>query len=120
MSKRSINRLPVVGGGRLVGIVTRADVVRAFARSDHELAQEIRNDVLRDTLWIDPDELGVGVEDGAVVLSGIVDTRTIAALTPGYIGLVPGVVSVDASGLRWRRDDLARRGVTTKLGAGKA
>jgi len=117
MGKRSINRLPVVTGGRLVGIVTRADIVRAFARPDDELTEEIRIDVLRDTLWIDPDELGVEVEDGAVRIAGIVDTRTIAALIPGYVGLVPGVVSVDASGLRWRRDDLVRRGVRAKLSA---
>src|SRR5262249_17832378 len=36
MLEQGINRLPVVKNGRLVGIVTRADLVRAFARSDAE------------------------------------------------------------------------------------
>jgi CBS domain-containing protein len=34
MVERGINRLPVVDEGRLVGISTRADLVRAFHRSD--------------------------------------------------------------------------------------
>ena len=34
MAGRRINRLPVIEKGVLVGIVTRADVVRAFVRSD--------------------------------------------------------------------------------------
>ncbi len=33
MSDRQVNRLPVLDEGRLVGIVTRADVVRAMARA---------------------------------------------------------------------------------------
>src|SRR3954451_24247248 len=36
MTDRRINRLPVVAGGALVGIVTRADLVRAFTRSDEQ------------------------------------------------------------------------------------
>src|SRR3990172_8960294 len=38
MSDRGVNRLPVVENGVLVGIVTRADLVRAFVRSDEEIA----------------------------------------------------------------------------------
>ena len=53
-----INRLPVVSDGKLVGIVTRADLVRAFTRSDEEIEREIRDDVLLHTLWVDP---GLGV-----------------------------------------------------------
>ncbi|HEX5825943.1 MAG TPA: CBS domain-containing protein, partial [Candidatus Limnocylindrales bacterium] len=51
MTRSRINRLPVVEDGRLVGIVTRADLVRAYVRSDHQLAETIREDVLRETLW---------------------------------------------------------------------
>src|SRR5688572_19230305 len=53
MSEHGINRLPVMKGDELVGIVTRTDLVRAFVRSDEEIHREIREDVLRDTLWLE-------------------------------------------------------------------
>ncbi len=113
MVERSVNRLPVVRNEELIGIVTRADLVRVFVRSDAELEREIRDDVLMHTLWIDPDRLRLTVSDGEVVLDGDVDTRTAAELVAGYVGRVPGVVSVDSTRLGWRYDDLARRHRTT-------
>jgi CBS domain-containing protein len=109
MVERSVNRLPVVSGGKLVGIVTRADLVRAFARSDEEIEREIRDDVLLHTLWIHPRYVRIAVADGEVVLDGQVDTRTDAELVAAYVARVPGVVAVDDSRLGWRHDDLARR-----------
>ena len=46
-----IDRLPVVDSGRLVGIVTRSDLVRAFIRSDEAIADEIRDDVVVRKAW---------------------------------------------------------------------
>jgi CBS domain-containing protein len=109
MVERAVNRLPVVSKGELVGIATRADLVRAFTRSDEELEREIREDVMLRTLWISPRRLRVLVADGEVVLDGEVDTRTEAELLAAYVARVPGVVSVDDSRLHWRSDDLARR-----------
>ena len=51
MASRRINRLPVVEGARLVGIVTRADVVRAYVRSDAELERLVREEVLAKTAF---------------------------------------------------------------------
>ena len=42
MIEHGINRLPVLLDERLVGILTRFDLVRAFARSDGEIEREIR------------------------------------------------------------------------------
>ena len=109
MISRSVNRLPVVSEGRLVGIVARSDLVRAFTRSDEELRREIAEDVIPHQLWIDPSDLAIDVRDGEVVVAGTVETRTEAELVAAYVRRVPGVVSVDDSGLRWRDDDLARR-----------
>ncbi|MER3418855.1 MAG: hypothetical protein C4343_07160, partial [Chloroflexota bacterium] len=54
MVERQVNRLPVVEDGRLVGIVTRADVVRTFVRSDAELEREIVEGVILRAMWLDP------------------------------------------------------------------
>jgi CBS domain-containing protein len=64
MIARGINRLPVVEGQRLVGIVTRADLVRAYVRSDEELAQAIREDILLRVFWLEPALFTVLVKDG--------------------------------------------------------
>ena len=68
MIARKVNRLPVVDDGRLVGIVTRADLVRAFVRSDAELAETIRDEVLLHILWLDPALFRVAVSDGVATI----------------------------------------------------
>ena len=105
MIDEGVNRLPVVDDeDRLIGIITRADLVRAFVRSDAEIAQEIRDDVLRKTLWLEPDTVQVQVARGEVRLSGEVETRTDAELIPTFVQRVPGVVAV-LSKLRWRQEN---------------
>jgi osmotically-inducible protein OsmY len=97
MVEDEINRLPVVDdAGRIVGIVSRADLVRAFARSDEEILDEIRTDILRRTLWLQPGAVQVRVEAGAVELTGEVETKTDAELLPRLVRRVPGVMSVHA------------------------
>jgi CBS domain-containing protein len=104
MIDRGINRLPVKSGGRLVGIVTRADLVRAYLRRDDETLRTIRDEVLRDTMWIDPNDLQVEVRDGHVRISGTVDRRSTATIVAKLIGLVEGVDHVE-SHLSWDFDD---------------
>jgi CBS domain-containing protein len=101
MVDQGVKRLPVVDeSGTLVGIVTRADLVRAFVRSDDDIAREIREDVIRRSLWIEPASLEVVVERGEVRLAGEVETKAEAELIPELVQRVPGVVSV-LSKLRW-------------------
>ena len=94
MLDRSINRLPVVDvAGLLVGIVTRADLVRAFAGSDEQVAREIREDVMLQQLWLDPNAVELIVKDGDVTLSGPFEDENERELVVRRIRLVPGVVS---------------------------
>ena len=97
MVEEGINRLPVVDDGALLGIVTRADLVRAFTRSDEEIASEIRTEILQRTLWLEPGAVTVNVADGVVEVTGEVETETDAELLPLFIERVPGVVSVEAA-----------------------
>ena len=102
MVSLGVNRLPVVEDGRLVGIVTRADLVRLFTRSDEEIARDIRQDVVK-RLWIAPERIEIEVEQGEVVLRGEVDTEVEAELLEKRIPLVAGVVGV-RSELSWAVD----------------
>lgn len=116
MVDHRINRLPVVSDGKLVGIVTRADLVRAFTRSDHEIEREIKDDVLLHTLWIDPTSVSVLVVNGNVAVMGEAENRTDAELIEEHIRRVPGVASV-RSKLRWQVDDRAHKTVASAVRA---
>jgi CBS domain-containing protein len=100
-----VNRLPVVDADRLVGIVSRADLVRAFVRSDAEIAKEIRSGIIERGMWIDSRTLDVSVAAGEVVLAGCLDSRRDAEVLPRLVRAVPGVVDVE-SHLTWREPDL--------------
>ncbi len=105
MTEQRFNRLPVVDDdGRLAGIVTRADLVRAFLRTDAEIERELREDVVERTLWIDPSNLRITVENGEVALRGRVESKADADLLEHFAARVPGVVSVHST-LRWKIED---------------
>jgi CBS domain-containing protein len=98
MTETGVNRLPVVTtDGRLVGIVTRADLVRAFVRADHVIAEEIHDDVLRRVLWLTPGMVDVEVHDGEVNLAGKLDTEAEVEVLEKLVAKVPGVVAVHSA-----------------------
>jgi CBS domain-containing protein len=97
MLDRSVNRLPVVDHhGALLGIVTRADLVRAFVRGDAAIEREIREDVILRTLWNVPDRFTVGVDSGEVTIEGEVADAESAELLVRFVERVPGVVGIQS------------------------
>jgi CBS domain-containing protein len=96
MLERSVKRLPVVSKGELVGIVTRSDLIRAFARGDEEIEREIRDEILVRAHWIPPGDVQVTVDKGHVRLQGAVETPDLAESVRFFVERVPGVVSVDS------------------------
>jgi CBS domain-containing protein len=95
MLDRAVNRLPVVDEhGKLVGIVTRADLVRAFARSDEEIERDICEDAILRTLWTKPDRFHVDVDAGEVTIDGTTADAESAEMLTRLVERVPGVVSV--------------------------
>jgi CBS domain-containing protein len=105
--ERQVNRLPVVEDGRLVGIVTRADLVRLFTRSDEELTRVIRKDVIERMSWIPSSRIQVEVEHGEAVLRGQVESEFDANLLLERVSLVPGLVTA-RSELTWSLDAKGR------------
>jgi CBS domain-containing protein len=110
MLRHGINRLPVVDDKRLVGIVARADLVRAFIRDDDDIAKDIRGNVLLRGVYVAPREVDVAVSKGDVTLTGEVESKGKAELLVELVRRVPGVVAVDSQ-LRWRTTDKAPRGL---------
>lgn len=99
MLRFGVNRLPVMSRDELVGIVTRHDLVGAFARDDEDLEREIREETLAALNW--PDALELSVQDGEVELRGRVDSVRDAQTLPIQVRRIVGVVSVDAELHAW-------------------
>ena len=99
MSDRHVRLLPVVDErARLIGVVSRRDLLAVFLRPDEDIAADIRA-VLTETLLAEPGEADVAVRDGIVTLTGTLDPATGAHgdLIPVAIRLmwdVDGVVDV--------------------------
>jgi CBS domain-containing protein len=105
MHDRRVKRLPVVDGeGRLVGIVTRGDLLSVFLRADADIRREIIDEVVIRTLWMDPRSFETCVLDGVVTLSGEVDRRSDIDILTGLIRGVDGVIGVKSE-LDFKYDD---------------
>lgn len=105
MDDGRVKRLPVVDDtGRLVGIVSRADLLRVFLRRDHVIREEISGDILARTLGIEPDEVLVTVADGRVSLRGTVERRSLIPVVIRLCEGVDGVVEVTET-LDYRDDE---------------
>ncbi|MEU3403617.1 CBS domain-containing protein [Streptomyces sp. NPDC006670] len=106
MTRRSIERLPVVDvEDRLVGIVTRRDLLRIFLRPDSEIRRRVTDDVLTDVLGVPAGDVDVHVVDGIVTLDGQVERRSQLPALLSLVERLDGVVAV-ASRVTARTDDM--------------
>ncbi|MFF9912336.1 CBS domain-containing protein [Streptomyces sp. NPDC013457] len=95
MVRRCVERLPVVDEEeRLVGIVTRRDLLRVFLRPDTEIRRRVREDVLADTMDLPGDAVDVHVLDGVVTLGGRLPRRSQVPMFLTLTEQVDGVVAV--------------------------
>jgi CBS domain-containing protein len=109
MHSRKVKRLLVTdGGGRLIGIVSRADLLSVFAREDEEIRREVVEELIEGTLWLEEPRLNVSVRDGVVWIRGDVDRRSEAVLLERLAAAMDGVVTVRAD-IAYRLDDISRR-----------
>jgi CBS domain-containing protein len=95
MERSRVKRLPVVdGAGRLIGVISRSDLLQLFLRRDRAIHEEILEDILTRTLGLSPAALTVEVSDGAVTLSGTVPTPDAIPVIVRLCQGVDGVVTV--------------------------
>ncbi|MFF5022949.1 CBS domain-containing protein [Streptomyces collinus] len=96
MALRHVKRLPVVSSeGVLEGVVSRGDLLKVFLRSDNDLADEIRRDIV-DVLFPAPVEpIHIMVTDGIATLTGRVGDPARIPLAARSVRGVEGVVGVD-------------------------
>ena len=108
MEARRIKRVPVVHDGKLVGIVSRADLLRILASGGANLPDDDRDRPIRSRLlaelrkqkWANPNELDIIVSDGVVYFWGVVGSeeerralRVAAENTPGVRGIEDHTIS---------------------------
>lgn len=115
MERENVKRLPVVDGDRLVGLLARADMLRAFTRADQDIIDEITNYVMTSVLWLDPSKIQVESVDGNVSLGGRLENRSDVALLLELTKRLDGVASV-SDNLSWEYDNT--RGESTSLPPG--
>jgi CBS domain-containing protein len=105
MEKHQVKRLPVVDGtGRLIGVISRSDLLRLFLRRDRAIQEDIIEDVLTRTLRLPPSAVTVEVAEGRVTLSGSVARRSLIPVVVRLCESVDGVVEV-ISRLTFESDD---------------
>ncbi|MBO0913953.1 CBS domain-containing protein [Streptomyces laculatispora] len=95
MAARGIGRIPVVDEeARLIGMITRRDLLRVFVRPDSELRDEIIDDVMARALFLYPGPPTVSVQDGVVTLHGCLEREGDASVAAQMAARVDGVVAV--------------------------
>ncbi|WP_199433779.1 CBS domain-containing protein [Qaidamihabitans albus] len=89
MLDQHLRSLPVVDGDRVVGIVSRRDLVRTLARSDEALARDIRH---RLAIFGGPGRWSVDVAGGEVTITDRFGSETDRHVATVLAESVPGVL----------------------------
>ncbi|HMD64683.1 MAG TPA: CBS domain-containing protein [Stellaceae bacterium] len=111
MERRRIKRLPVLDGDVLVGVVSRADLLRSLVhaleaqpsetRRDDEIREQILAELAK-AAWVPRDGVSISVKDGVVDLNGVIldekereALRVVAENAPGVRGVEDHLVWIE-------------------------
>ena len=105
MERRHVKRVPVVRDGQVVGMVSRADLVRLLGRALKAAAVGIASDAaIRDRVqadlqaqrWFPARDVSIAVNDNVVTLAGVIsDERARAALRVAAQNVAGGTAGED-------------------------
>jgi CBS-domain-containing membrane protein len=104
LDSHRIKRVPVVHDGRVVGIISRGDLVRALSQAEvSKVAAKIDNAALHKTLrdrfksqsWLNDAYINVAVNDGVVELWGLVVSADQHRALRALVEETPGVTRVE-------------------------
>jgi len=104
LEKHRIKRVPVVKDGKIVGIVSRANLVQAIVRLGHRMPQtvSVEDSALHDKIiselqskmWANPSNINLNVKNGTVELWGIVESELEKNAVRVAVEVMPGVREV--------------------------
>jgi CBS domain-containing protein len=103
LEKHRIKRVPVASNGKIVGIVSRANLIQALVKLNREKTEASVDDLtlhnnileqLRSKPWVDPSKISILVDNGSVELWGIVDSETEKNAIRVAVEVTPGVRQV--------------------------
>jgi CBS domain-containing protein len=116
LDRAGVKRMPVVDDlGRIIGIVTRGDLLKTHLRPDDEIRRDVERGVVGSFLLDDTETVTVAVSDGVVTVTGRVDRWSAAEIAVRLIREIPGVVEVSST-LEYGYDDRGARGVPAAVG----
>ncbi len=103
MQERNVRRLVAVDErGKIVGIVSRSDLLQVFLRTDDELCDEVLSSIIPSMLLSTPEAVQVSARWNVVTLSGDVDRKSDAEILSRLTRELDGVVEViDRLNYRW-------------------
>ncbi len=96
LARNRIKRAPVVRDGKVVGMITRSDLLRPYLRTDSEIQADIEDAVLLHGLGISPRDVHVCVTEGVVELEGTLPDASLEPMLLKLVRAVDGVVDVSA------------------------
>jgi len=94
MDSEGVKRLPVVDDlGRLIGIVSRADLLKVHLRPDDEIREDAEDGVLRN-VTVESEPIRIDVVDGVVTMTGTVDRWSTKDIAVRLVRQTAGVAEV--------------------------
>lgn len=103
LEEKGIRRVPVVAAGRLLGLVSRADLLKAVLAEPGAISGEAKDDAairaalrqaMREQPWVDRHFMHAAVKDGHVHFTGFARSPSVAQGLRALAEAIPGVRGV--------------------------